>query len=144
MSDYEVGYGKPPKDGRFKKGVSANPKGRPKRQPPDVGEVVKDVLDSSVEFREGGRKKKAPRREVAIKRHLERALEGDIASAAALLKIRALGQRFGGKSGLKVEISGWLPEEPGRTGRRNADFELNGAQAGRPKSSDGDQTGGKT
>lgn len=27
---YEVGYGKPPKSGQFKKGVSANPKGRPK------------------------------------------------------------------------------------------------------------------
>ena len=38
MSDYEVGYGKPPKHARFKKGFAANPKGRPKRQPPNVGE----------------------------------------------------------------------------------------------------------
>lgn len=28
--DYEVGYGKPPKRTRFKKGQSGNPKGRPK------------------------------------------------------------------------------------------------------------------
>lgn len=28
--DYEVGYGKPPKDTRFKAGQSGNPKGRPK------------------------------------------------------------------------------------------------------------------
>ena len=28
--DYEVGYGKPPKATRFKKGQSGNPKGRPK------------------------------------------------------------------------------------------------------------------
>ena len=27
---YEVGYGKPPQDGRFTKGQSGNPKGRPK------------------------------------------------------------------------------------------------------------------
>ena len=29
-TDYEVGYGKPPKSSRFKKGKSGNPKGRPK------------------------------------------------------------------------------------------------------------------
>ena len=28
--DYEVGYGKPPKAGRFKPGQSGNPRGRPK------------------------------------------------------------------------------------------------------------------
>ena len=28
--DYEVGYGRPPKDKQFKKGQSGNPKGRPK------------------------------------------------------------------------------------------------------------------
>ncbi len=28
--DYEVGYGKPPKSGRWKSGQSGNPKGRPK------------------------------------------------------------------------------------------------------------------
>jgi hypothetical protein len=30
--DYEVGYGKPPKSGRFKKGVSGNASGRPRSQ----------------------------------------------------------------------------------------------------------------
>ena len=29
-SSYEIGYGKPPKDGQFSKGKSGNPKGRPK------------------------------------------------------------------------------------------------------------------
>ena len=29
--DDEVGYGKPPKSGRFKKGISGNPSGRPKK-----------------------------------------------------------------------------------------------------------------
>ena len=28
--DYEVGYGRPPKSGQFKKGQSGNPKGRPR------------------------------------------------------------------------------------------------------------------
>ncbi|MGO8758755.1 MAG: DUF5681 domain-containing protein [Terracidiphilus sp.] len=30
INEYEVGYGKPPSDGRFQKGRSGNPKGRPK------------------------------------------------------------------------------------------------------------------
>jgi hypothetical protein len=32
QSDYEAGYGKPPKHSRFKKGVCANPRGRGKRE----------------------------------------------------------------------------------------------------------------
>ncbi|NJL50895.1 MAG: hypothetical protein HC909_04470, partial [Blastochloris sp.] len=32
--DYEVGYGKPPLSGRFVKGVSGNPRGRPKKARP--------------------------------------------------------------------------------------------------------------
>ena len=31
-SDYEIGYSKPPKQHRFKKGVSGNPAGAPKKQ----------------------------------------------------------------------------------------------------------------
>ena len=33
MANYEIGYGKPPASGRFRAGVSGNPKGRPKRKP---------------------------------------------------------------------------------------------------------------
>lgn len=33
--DYEVGYGKPPKNTRFKKGQSGNPKGRPRKKEPN-------------------------------------------------------------------------------------------------------------
>jgi hypothetical protein len=53
-SDYEVGYGKPPEATQFKRSTSANPKGRPKRKPGIVGDVIKDVLKASVEYREGG------------------------------------------------------------------------------------------
>ena len=89
MSDYEVGYGKPPKATQFRKGRSANPKGRPKRKPGAVGDVIKDVLNTPVEYREGGQTKNASRRELALKRHLKRAVEGNVASAAAVLKLRA-------------------------------------------------------
>ena len=32
MAKYDVGFGKPPESGRFRSGVSGNPKGRPKRK----------------------------------------------------------------------------------------------------------------
>jgi hypothetical protein len=89
MTDYKVGYGRPPKATQFKKGTSPNPHGRPKRKPGAVGDVIKNVLNTPVEYREGGQTKKAPRRDLALKRHLKRAVEGDVASAAAVLKLRA-------------------------------------------------------
>jgi len=30
MSEYKIGYGKPPKSSQFKRGKSGNPKGRPR------------------------------------------------------------------------------------------------------------------
>jgi Family of unknown function (DUF5681) len=44
VSSGKGGYGDPPEHSRFKKGVSGNPKGRPKRQSPEVGEVVRAVV----------------------------------------------------------------------------------------------------
>ena len=44
MSDYEVGYGKPPKHSRFRKGVCANPRGRGKRRRFEAEEILKAVL----------------------------------------------------------------------------------------------------
>ena len=120
MSEYEVGYGKPPKATQFKKGVSANPKGRPKRKPSDVGDVIKDVLNASVEYREGGQTKKAPRRDLALKRHLKRAIEGDVASAAAVLKLRA--QAAGKQAAAKqvVQFTDLLPIDDARAGEGQA------------------------
>jgi hypothetical protein len=45
--DYEVGYRKPPKGSRFKKGNNANPRGRP-RKPNDLASLLKQALDAPV------------------------------------------------------------------------------------------------
>jgi Family of unknown function (DUF5681) len=80
MSDDDVGYGKPPKHSRFKPGNNANPKGRPKRKPTAIAEIIDDVLDGPAEYRERGRTKKASRRELTVKTHIKRALAGDLSS----------------------------------------------------------------
>lgn len=119
MNDGKVGYGKPPKHSRFKKGVSGNPKGRPKRQPPELGEVIKAVLDATVDYSEGGRTQTASRRELAVRRHLRNALKGDIGAAEALLKIRSQAQKKQGAAATLVEICDLLPDDAPRPQARD-------------------------
>ena len=89
MSDYEVGYGKPPKHSRFKKGVCPNPRGRGKKRDLQLEDAVLDVLSAKTEFRERGRIMKASRLELTIRHHITAALNGDVSSAAMLLKFEA-------------------------------------------------------
>lgn len=49
--EYEVGYCKPPKGTQFKKGVSGNPKGRPKR-PKDIMATFEKVLSEKITVRD--------------------------------------------------------------------------------------------
>ena len=48
VDDDDIGHGRPPKRTQFKPGVSGNPKGRPKRKPADVSEVIKDALSGNI------------------------------------------------------------------------------------------------
>ena len=50
-ADYDIGYGKPPEDTRFKKGQSGNPRGRPKKQPKDVAAPLPTCMNESGPFR---------------------------------------------------------------------------------------------
>jgi hypothetical protein len=118
MSAYEVGYRMPPKNSRFKKGVSPNPKGRPKNKPLAVGDVVEDVLDAPAEYREGGRTKRATRRELTLRNFVRLALGGDVKAAETLLKLRAHAQRFGDAKANRIEVNDWLPDYPGQTGEQ--------------------------
>jgi hypothetical protein len=95
MSDYEIGYGKPPPHSRFKKGVCANPLGRPRRRNAELGDIVRGFLSSETQYREKGRTRKTSRLELTIKRHVTAALNGDVGSAAMLLKMRAQAIRLG-------------------------------------------------
>ena len=49
-SDYEVGYGRPPRHGQFRKGTSGCPTGRPKRPP---GISIKEILDGDQRGKNG-------------------------------------------------------------------------------------------
>ena len=89
MADYKVGYQKPPRHSQFKPGNRANPHGRGKRKVRTEAEIVNEIMNGRVEFREGGTSKRAPRIELLIKSYGAAALKGDVSAVEALLMIRA-------------------------------------------------------
>src|ERR1700761_3788078 len=115
MSDYPIGYRKPPAVYRYKPGVSGNPKGRPQHEAQTLGEVINAVLGGPISFREWGRTKSVTRDELTVKTLIERAVGGDVSSAELVLKVHAHARRFGAAASTEqVEVYNWLPEEPGK------------------------------
>lgn len=110
MTDYEIGYGKPPKHSWFKKGVCPNPRGRGMRPPPTDEQVVRNVLYAQAEFQENGRAKKAPRLEIEIRKLGAAAIRGDIESAAKLLKMHSHARTEGDTAPVVIVITGGLPK----------------------------------
>jgi hypothetical protein len=88
MSDYEVGKGKPPRHTRFQKGNRANPLGRGAKKVFNERDILREILDAPVAYKEGGRTKKAPQFHLLIRSFVEKAVQGDIGSAAMVLKLR--------------------------------------------------------
>jgi len=82
--DDEAGYGKPPKSGRFKKGQSGNPKGRPKGVKNFQTELC-SVLRSKVAITVAGKPKSVGTVEAALMRLREKALKGDQRALEILL-----------------------------------------------------------
>ena len=123
MASYEVGYGKPPLSGRFRAGVSGNPKGRPKRKPTPLAERIKTVLNAPIEYREKGRTKIATYRELSLKVLVDRAISGDLGAAELVLKIRAGAERYGDPGVDPILVENWIADYPDQTAdQKTADF----------------------
>src|SRR5260370_30063947 len=75
--DYEVGYGRPPVGGRFKKGNNANPRGRP-RKSKDLAGMLKRALDTPVVVVEDGVRRRRTKREIVIAQLVDKCAGADL------------------------------------------------------------------
>jgi hypothetical protein len=81
-----VGYGQPPKQTRFQKGRSGNPRGRPKGAP-NLATALARTLKESVVITEQGRKKTITKFEAAVKQLVNKAASGEARAIAQLLAL---------------------------------------------------------
>jgi len=90
---YEIGYRRPPKSGHFKKGLSGNPKGRPKGSRNFLTLLDKE-LSQSIVVNENGKKKTITRLQAMVKRIVAGALQGDQKALLTLVEILRRTGRF--------------------------------------------------
>jgi hypothetical protein len=81
-----VGYGHPPKDTRFKKGQSGNPRGRRKGSH-NVASVFARTLREKVVINEQGQRKQVTKLEAAVKQFVNKAASGDLRALQMLVAL---------------------------------------------------------
>jgi hypothetical protein len=84
--EYDVGYGKPPRATQFKKGVSGNPKGRPKLAK-SLNTIVREVMLEKVPVRTARGERRVSRAEALVMKQLELASKGNLSALVQLLQL---------------------------------------------------------
>ena len=82
--DYEVGYGKPPRDTRFKPGRSGNPRGRPNGSK-NLSTLLSEALNEPVIVIENGRRRKVAKRQAIITQLVNRSAKADLKATQIVL-----------------------------------------------------------
>ena len=85
---YEIGYGRPPKSCRWKKGQSGNSRGRPKGTKNLYTDLAEELAEGIV-VSEGGNQKKLSKQRAMIKQIVNKALNGDVAATRTVIAMWA-------------------------------------------------------
>lgn len=107
LSDYVVGYRRPPKTTQFTPGRSGNPKGRPKG-PRSVAAVLRDIIQQKIAVTENGRTRRIPALEVIMRRLLNDAMRSDPRAVKLLL---SLVDRYAGSPEAEVHLDELATED---------------------------------
>ena len=86
---YDVGFGKPPRHGQFRKGISGNPRGRPKGKS-NLATLLGRTLQEKVVINENGQRKTVTKLEAALKQMVNKAASGDLAAMRQLSALASL------------------------------------------------------
>ncbi len=81
-----IGYGKPPRHTRFKKGQSGNPTGRPKGTP-NFATALEQALNEQVVVNEGGQRRTVSKLEATVTQLVNKAAMGDLRATKQLLTV---------------------------------------------------------
>jgi Family of unknown function (DUF5681) len=87
----KVGYGRPPKEHRFKPGQSGNPSGRRKGAKSEAAMLI-EILSQKVTIRQRDKARKVPLLQAILLKSAEEALRGDLKATAFLLNRLAANQ----------------------------------------------------
>jgi Family of unknown function (DUF5681) len=84
--DYEVGYGKPPRHTRFKRGQSGNPRGRPPGAK-NLSTLLNEAPNEPVVVTENGGRKRISKRQASLKQLVNEAAKGNWRALKLLVDI---------------------------------------------------------
>jgi len=88
---YEVGRGKPPVSTRWKKGISGNPAGRKKTEPPEQepGSIIEAIDNEELEVSVKGKRQRMKKVELEFRQLFAKGIKGDLSAVRLVVDLAA-------------------------------------------------------